>query len=153
MGAISSAGVCVLNGVVDALGVTEEELASTIAREKQELERRERLYRGGRPAPAIGGRSAILVDDGLATGSSMRAAVIALRRRQPARIIVAVPVGSPETCAEFRSEADETVCAATPDPFYSVGCWYEDFAQTTDEEVHGLLTRAVEETAPVHQRV
>jgi putative phosphoribosyl transferase len=153
MGAIASGGVCVLNEVVDALGITEEDIADMVAREKEELQRRERLYREDRPAPDVRGRTVILVDDGLATGSSMRAAVIALRKRQPARVVVAVPVGAPESCAELQTEADETVCAATPRPFHGVGIWYDDFSQTTDEEVRELLTRDAEEIAPVHQEI
>jgi putative phosphoribosyl transferase len=148
MGAVASGGVCVLNdAVVEALGVTEEEIADAVARERKELERREQLYRGGGPAPDVRGRTVILVDDGLATGSSMRAAVVALRRREPARVVVAVPVGATETCAEFQAEADETVCVATPEPFYGVGRWYDDFSQTTDDEVHDLLARAAAENA------
>jgi predicted phosphoribosyltransferase len=149
MGAIASGGVRVLNEeVVHALEIPEEVIAIVAAEERQELERRERTYRGDRPAPDVRGRTVILVDDGLATGSTMRAAVAALRRQRPARIVVAVPVGSSETCAELQAEADEAVCARTPEPFYAVGFWYKDFAQTTDEEVHDLLERAAEEHAP-----
>ncbi len=108
------------------------------------MERRERTYRGGRPPLDVRGRTVILIDDGLATGSTMRTAVASLRRKEPARIVVAVPVGSAETCAEFQDEADETVCARTPEPFFAVGRWYEDFTQTTDEEVRDLLDRAAE---------
>lgn len=143
MGAIASGGVRVLNTwVVEQLGLSDETIDAVAAEELRELERRERLYRGERPAPEVRGRTVILVDDGLATGSTMRAAVAALRRQQPARIVVAVPVGSRETCAEFQDEADETVCAQTPRPFRAVGLWYEDFAQTTDEEVGQLLQQA-----------
>ena len=112
------------------------------AREQQELARRERLYRGGRPPPEVRGRTVILVDDGLATGATMRAAVAALRQLQPARIVVAVPTASPETCEEMKAEVDEVICAITPEPFHAVGLWYEDFSQTTDEEVRDLLARA-----------
>ena len=122
------------------------------AKEPQELERRERRYRGKRPPPEVRGRTVILSDDGLATGSTMRAAVAALRQQGPAKIVVAVPVGAPETCAEFEEEADETVCARTPVPFYAVGLWYGDFSQTTDEEVHDLLERAGE-NLKIHQEV
>ncbi|MEJ2479087.1 MAG: phosphoribosyltransferase family protein, partial [Acidihalobacter sp.] len=108
----------------------------------QELERRERVYRGDQPAPEVEGRTAILVDDGLATGASMKAAVDALRARGPARIVVAVPVAPPETCAQFQDDVDEVVCAATPRPFFGVGAWYRDFSQTTDSEVQVLLRRA-----------
>src|SRR5205807_10188772 len=100
------------------------------AREQQELERRERLYRGDRPSPDVRGRTVILVDDGLATGSTMRAAAAALRQQHPARVVVAVPVAASSVCDEFRDEVDEIVCAATPEPFYAVGLWYEDFSQT-----------------------
>src|SRR5262249_5309682 len=134
MGAVASGGVCVLNdAVVAALGITEEEIAEAVARERQELERREQLYRDGRPAPDVRGRTVVLVDEGLATGSSMRAAVAALRRREPARVVVAVPVGAAESCAELQEEADEAVCVATPRPFHGVGRWYGNFSQTTDE--------------------
>jgi predicted phosphoribosyltransferase len=112
------------------------------ARERRELERRERLYRAGRPAPELRGRTVILVDDGLATGSTMRAAVRGLRALGPARIVVAVPTAAAETCDELRQEADEVVCASTPRPFRAVGRWYEDFAQTGDDEVRALLQRA-----------
>src|SRR5439155_26065987 len=111
-------------------------------RELQELARRECLYRDNRPAPQVRGRAVILVDDGLATGATMRAAVAALRQQQPARVIVAVPTAAPETCAELRVEVDEVVCARTPQPFYAVGLWYADFRQTTDAEVRALLARA-----------
>jgi putative phosphoribosyl transferase len=151
MGAIASGGVRVLNeDVVRALRIPGEVIDAAAAEERQELERRERLYRGDRPAPDVRGRTVILIDDGLATGSTMRAAIAALRRQGPARIVVAVPVGAPETCAEFQDEADEAICAVTPEPFYAVGMWYEDFTQTTDEDVHDLLERAAEEHAPAY---
>jgi putative phosphoribosyl transferase len=146
MGAIASGGVRVLNeDVVRGLRISSDVVDRVFAREKQELERRERSYRGARPAPDVSGRTAILIDDGLATGSTMRAAIVALRQQGPARIVVAVPVGAPETCAEFQSEADEAICALTPDPFYAVGVWYRDFSQTTDQEVHELLEQAAKE--------
>jgi putative phosphoribosyl transferase len=145
MGAIATGGVLVLNeDVVRATGVPEEAIAAVAAKERRELERRERAYRGDRPPRDVRGQTAILVDDGLATGASMRAAVQALRRLGPARVVVAVPVGAPPTCAEFQEEADEAICARTPEPFYGVGRWYEDFSQTTDEEVRDLLRRATE---------
>lgn len=148
MGAIATGGMRVLNeDVVQALRIPEHVIDAVSVQEQQELERRERAYRGDRPAPQVRGRTVILIDDGLATGSTMRAAVAALRRQGPARIVVAVPLGASETCAEFRAEADETVCAKTPEPFYAVGLWYGDFSQTTDEEVHDLLERAAEEYA------
>ncbi|HYT92459.1 MAG TPA: phosphoribosyltransferase [Gemmataceae bacterium] len=153
MGAIASGGVRVLNeDVVRPLRIPGEVIDAVAAEERQELERRERSYRGDRPAPDVRGRPVILVDDGLATGSTMRAAVAALRQQRPARIVVAVPVGAPETCAEFQEEADESICARTPEPFYAVGLWYGDFSQTTDEEVHDLLARAAEEHAPAYGR-
>jgi putative phosphoribosyl transferase len=152
MGAIASGGVRVLNeDLVRALRIPENVIEAVAAAEKRELERRERLYRGDRSPPDVRGRTVILVDDGLATGSTMRAAVLALRQQGVARIVVAVPVGAPETCAEFEREADEVICARTPEPFYAVGLWYGDFSQTTDEEVHDLLERAAEERAPVHE--
>jgi predicted phosphoribosyltransferase len=149
MGALASGGVRVLNeDVVRALSVTPEELAIATERERRELERRERAYRDGRPAPEVRGRVVILVDDGLATGSTMRAAVAALRRLGPSRLVVAAPVGAPDTCAELGQEADEAVCARTPEPFYSVGSWYDDFRQTSDEEVTALLARASQRFGP-----
>jgi predicted phosphoribosyltransferase len=143
MGALASGGVRVVNqDVVRALGIPEDVLAEVAAEEAQELRRREDLYRGDRPAPDVAGRTVILVDDGLATGSTMRAAVAALRRLGPARIIVAAPVAAADTCAELAQLADDAVCALTPEPFLAVGMWYEDFTQTTDEEVRELLERA-----------
>jgi putative phosphoribosyl transferase len=115
------------------------------AREQREIERREVLYREGRPAPAVKGRTAILVDDGLATGATMLAASRAVQAQQPKRVIVAVPVAAPEACEEFRAHVDQTVCVATPEPFQAVGVWYEDFSQTTDAEVRELLERAAHE--------
>jgi putative phosphoribosyl transferase len=148
-GAVASGGVRVLNDeVVRALRIPGEMIDAVAAEELEELERRARLYRDDRPPPDVRGRTVILIDDGLATGSSMRAAIAALRQQQPARIIVAVPVGAPETCAEFQDEADEAICALTPDPFHAVGLWYGDFSQTTDEEVRELLEQAAMEQAP-----
>ena len=145
MGAIASGGVSVLNEeVVQRLGISPYQIETLAAREQRELERRERAYRGERPPPEVSGRTVILVDDGLATGASMQAAVLALRRLQPARIVVAVPVAAPETCEQLREIADEVVCATTPEPFYAVGLWYEDFSQTSDEEVRALLAQAEE---------
>jgi predicted phosphoribosyltransferase len=143
MGAIASGGVQVINEeVVRHLGLTPAILAAVAAVEQQELARREQAYRGGRLPVAIEGRTVILVDDGLATGSTMRAAVTALRRRRPAGIVIAVPIAAHETCEELRLEVDEIVCAMTPTPFYGVGEWYEEFDQTRDEEVRDLLERA-----------
>ena len=140
MGAIATGGVRVLNPeVIDALGIPGSAIEAAAEREQEELDRRERLYRGDRPPPDRRGRTVILVDDGLATGSTMRAAVAAVRRQDPARVVVAVPVAAPDTCAEFRHVADEIVCAHTPEPFCAVGYWYEDFSQTTDDEVRRFL--------------
>ncbi len=148
MGAIATGGVRVLNqDVVRPLQIPDEIIDMVASQELHELERRERVYRGDRPPPAVRGRTVILVDDGLATGSSMRAAVAALRQQGPARIVVAVPVGAAETCAEIRAQADDVICACTPDPFYAVGLWYRDFSQTTDDEVRELLERAAEESS------
>jgi predicted phosphoribosyltransferase len=143
MGAIASGGVQVVNeDVVEALDVPPERLAAVAAAEEQELERRLRAYRSDMPPPDVKGKIAILVDDGLATGSSMRAAVQALRRLDPARVVVAVPTAAAETCERLAAEADEVVCASTPRPFHAVGLSYRDFAQTTDAEVSDLLRRA-----------
>ena len=143
MGAIASGGVLVLNEeVVRMLQIPKHVIEAVAEEEGRELARRERLYRGDRPAYRVRGRTVILVDDGLATGSTMRAAVAALRRLAPARIVVAVPTAARETCDEMSREADECICDITPDPFYAVGLWYEDFSQTTDDEVRELLERA-----------
>jgi predicted phosphoribosyltransferase len=151
MGAIASGDVWVLNDdVVRTFRIPEDVVEAVAAREWRELERRERTYRGDRPAPDVRGRTIILIDDGLATGSTMRAAVAALRRQGPARIVVAVPVGAADTCAAFREEADEAICAQMPEPFRAVGLWYRDFSPTTDEEVHDLLAEAAK-PAPVHR--
>jgi predicted phosphoribosyltransferase len=131
--------------VVNGLGITPEMIDQAAEQEQAELERRERAYRGGRPPPDVRGRIVILVDDGLATGSTMRAAVAALRQRQPGRIVVAVPVGAADTCTELGEEADEAFCLLQPEPFYAVGLWYEDFSQTTDPEVRDLLHQASRE--------
>ncbi|MFL5576381.1 MAG: alpha/beta family hydrolase [Gemmatimonadaceae bacterium] len=143
MGAIASGGVRVLDEqVIVECRVGRRELDLVTERERRELERRERRYRDGQPFAEVRGRTAILVDDGLATGSTMRAAVEALRREGPAAVVVAVPVAPLETCEAFREVVDDIVCAVTPEPFVAVGLWYEDFSQTTDEEVHELLARA-----------
>ncbi|XYH95373.1 phosphoribosyltransferase [Sorangium sp. So ce1128] len=148
MGAVASGGVRVLNeDVVSRLDLSRADLDAVTAKELREVERRERAYRDGRPAPAVRQQTVVLVDDGLATGATMRAAVTALRQLSPARVLVAVPVAAPETCDEFRDEVDEIVCAITPEPFYAVGLWYESFEQTTDEEVQELLARAAREHA------
>lgn len=146
MGAIAAGGVRVLNrDVVQMLNISNDVIDRVAAAESRELERRERLYRGDRPVLDVRGKTAILVDDGLATGSTMRAAIAALRQMRPASIVVAVPAAAPETCDEFRKEVDDIICAFTPRPFYAVGLWYEDFSQTTDEEVRTLLKAAEQE--------
>jgi predicted phosphoribosyltransferase len=143
MGAIAAGGVLVVNDeVTSRLASPRAVLEEVAAEEQRELDRRVEAYRDGRPALDLRGKTAILVDDGLATGSTMRAAVAAVRRLEPARVVVAVPVGAEQTCGEFRSEADDVVCAETPEPFFAVGSWYQDFAQTTDAEVRALLARA-----------
>jgi len=142
MGAIASGGVRVLNEeVVGWYKVNEKVIDSVAQREQRELERRERAYRGNRAMPLLRNRTAILVDDGLATGTTMRAAVSALRKYNPARIVIAVPTAPQETCREFREVVDSIVCATTPQPFWAIGAWYEDFSQTTDEEVRDLLDK------------
>jgi putative phosphoribosyl transferase len=141
MGAIATGGVQVLNlEVVREFGLSNHALENVIAVERRELQRRERSYRGGLPARTVRGKTVILVDDGLATGSSMRAAVLAVRKLQPARIVVAVPVAPLSVFRDFRGIADGVVCAATPEPFVAVGGFYENFDQTTDEEVRELLS-------------
>jgi len=143
MGAIASGGVRVLNDeVVRWYGIPEGAINAVARTEQVELERREREYRRDRPPRDFGGLIVILVDDGLATGSTMRAAVEAVRLHKPSRVVVAVPVAAAETCREFRARADEIVCAKTPEPFSAVGQWYVDFSQTTDDEVRALLEDA-----------
>jgi predicted phosphoribosyltransferase len=147
MGAIASGGVVVINDeVVEAFQVSQELLDATIEREQSELSRRERLYRGDRPLVEVSGRTVILVDDGLATGSTMRAAVAALRQMRPAAIVVAVPTASPSTCEEFRGIADECICSIRPEPFRAVGLWYDNFEQVSDETVCALLHRSGDTT-------
>lgn len=142
MGAIASGGVRLVNhDVVDALGIPPAVIDQAARREQVELERRERLYRGSRPLIPLANKTVVLVDDGLATGSTMRAAVTAVGQQQPARIIVAVPVGASSTCEELAGEADEVICLRSPDPFMAVGLWYRDFTPTSDNEVRTLLAR------------
>jgi predicted phosphoribosyltransferase len=142
MGAVATGGVRVLNDqLVERLGIPDQMIDAVASRERQELARRERLYRGSRPPPDVRGRTVILVDDGLATGATMFAAIEALRKQNPARIVVAVPTASPDTCEEMKQKADEVICAITPEPFHAVGRWYRDFSQTTDEEVAALLAQ------------
>src|SRR5256884_825924 len=145
-GAIASGGVRVLNeDVMRAIPYADQAIEAVTARETAELERRERIYREGRPPPELRDRIAILVDDGLATGATMRAAVKALRQRGAAKIVVAVPVGPPDTCREIEQEADETICLSTPPFFQAVGQYYEDFSQTSDEDVRELLSQAAQD--------
>ena len=142
MGAVATGGVRVLNDeIVRGLGISEHEIDAVVARELRELSRRDRLYRSDRPPSDVAGRTVILVDDGLATGATMRAAVQALRQQQPGRIVAAVPTASPDTCQVLKAEADDVICAITPEPFFAVGHWYDDFTQTTDDEVRELLAR------------
>jgi predicted phosphoribosyltransferase len=143
MGAVATGGLLVLDErLVQMLGLSEDEVQRVIQQELRELERRDREYRGDREPPQLGGKTVILVDDGLATGATMRAAALAVRRENPARLVVAVPVAAEETCDAFRDVVDEIVCGITPKPFRAVGLWYEDFSQTTDEEVRELLAEA-----------
>jgi len=143
LGAIASGGVRVLNeDVVEALALPVWVIEAVAARERRILEQRSLMYRGDGPPPILRGRTVILVDDGLATGATMRAAITALRQRQPAAIVVAVPVAAASTCKELRAQVDDIICAAQPEPFYSVGRFYEDFSQTSDDEVRDLLWRA-----------
>lgn len=144
MGAIATGNVRVLNDdIVDYLGIPDDLIDQVVVREQRELERRAKLYRGSSPPAAITNRTLIVVDDGLATGSTMRAAVNALKKMRPARIIVAAPVAAHETCESFKDDVDSTcVCVMTPEPFQAVGLWYRDFSQTSDEEVCYLLKHA-----------
>ena len=145
-GAIASGGVRVLNeDVMRAIPHADEAINAITARETAELERREQIYREGRPPPELRDRIVILVDDGLATGATMRAAVKALRERGAAKIVVAVPVGPPDTCHELEERADETICLSTPEFFQAVGQYYEDFSQTSDEDVRELLSQAAQD--------
>lgn len=142
VGAIAR-GVQVLNhGVVEALGLDAAAIERAVAAEQEELTRRERLYRGDRRPVDVEGRTVILVDDGLATGATMRAGALALRAQHPRRLVLAVPVAAAQTCELLRADADELVCASTPEPFVAVGAWYDDFSQTTDDEVRALLARS-----------
>jgi predicted phosphoribosyltransferase len=151
MGAIASGGIRVLNeDVVRWYSIPESVIEAVVREEQQELERRERAYREDRPAPDLRNRIVILTDDGLATGSTMRAAAQAVRERQPLRVVVAVPVGARETCAELAAYADEVICARMPEPFASVGQWYLDFNQTDDEEVRALMQKSLTTPQPYH---
>src|SRR5947208_3466501 len=153
MGAIATGGICILNkDVVQFLNIPDEVIDEITAQELQELERREHLFRGERPAYDVGGRTVILVDDGIATGATMHAAVAAIKQRQPTRIIIAVPTAAPSTCDEFAAEVDELVCVIRPEPFIAVGYWYRQFSQTSDEEVRSLLERANQGLPAVQQK-
>lgn len=150
MGAIASGGVRVLNQrVINELRVRDEQVEAVVEAEGAELRRREQAYRQGRPAPELRDRVAILVDDGLATGSTMRAAIVSLRATQAREVIVAVPVAPPDTCLELDQEADQVVCLATPQPFLAVGQWYQEFSPPSDDEIRELLRRNAEEMAEV----
>lgn len=143
MGAIASGGVKMINeDVVQLLNIPDSVIDSVTAQEQRELERRDRAYRDDRPEPQIEGKTILLIDDGLATGATMHAAVRAVRQRSPARIVVAVPTASASTCDAFRAEVEDVICAITPEPFRAVGLWYKDFEQTKDAEVRHLLQRA-----------
>jgi predicted phosphoribosyltransferase len=149
MGAIATGGLLVLDQqLIQMLGIDRSELERAVTAELRELERREAAYRGERTPPDLTGKTVILVDDGLATGSTMRAAALAVRRLNPARIVVAVPVAAEETCDAFRDVVEEIVCGITPRPFQAVGIWYDDFTQTSDEEVRELLARAAQPSEP-----
>ena len=143
MGAITTGGVRVLNDeVVRAGGISEEEIDSVAAKEQKELERRERVYRGRRAAADVRNRTVILVDDGIATGTTIRVAIVALKTQSPTRLVVAVPVAPLSTCEELREEVDEVVCLLSPKEFWAISLWYQNFPQTSDEEVCNLLERA-----------
>ena len=143
MGAIASDNIRVLNEeVIRSFQIPQRVIDEVAGNELRELERRERLYRGNRPKPDISGSTVILIDDGLATGATMRAAAAAVKTKNPAKIVIAVPTAAPDTCRAFEDEVDETICVDTPGPFYGVGAWYEDFSKTTDTEVCELLDKA-----------
>jgi putative phosphoribosyl transferase len=146
LGAVATGGVRVLNPkVIETFHVSKAELDAVIDAELKELERRQRAYRPNRPLPQIQDKTVILIDDGLATGATMRAAILALRQKQPKQIVVGVPTAAAETCDEFRNYVDEIVCAIAPEQFYAVGLWYKNFAQVSDEEVHSLLAELQEQ--------
>jgi len=148
LGAIASGGVCVLSHeLIDELGISSRVIEAIVAREQREVERREQVYRGDAPAARIAGRTVIVVDDGVATGATMKAAVAVVRTQQPERLIVAAPVASPRTCAELRAQADEVVCPFQPENFMAIGAFYEDFHQVSDEEVREYLRRAAQSDA------
>jgi predicted phosphoribosyltransferase len=140
MGALASGEVRVLDEhLIEILGLSDAEVSGVTDKARAELKRREALYRGSRPAPEVRGKTVMLIDDGLATGATMKAAIAALRQKEPKAVIVAVPVAAFETCESLRDMANEVICGFQPEPFIAVGRWYRDFSQTTDEEVHSLL--------------
>jgi putative phosphoribosyl transferase len=146
MGAIASGGVRVLHDeVVRTLGISAREIEAVTVKEQKELERREQAYRGDRPLPDLHGRVLIVVDDGIATGTTMRAAIAALKGQHPSRLVVAIPVAPLSTCEELKMEVPEVICLLTPEAFYAISLWYERFPQTSDEEVRDLLERAARE--------
>ncbi|MEH1939661.1 MAG: phosphoribosyltransferase [Nostoc sp.] len=150
MGAIASGGVRIVNEyIISQMKISDEVIARVAVQEERELDRRERLYRGNRPLRDLQERTVILVDDGLATGATMWAAIMAVRKQQPAEIVIAVPVAAPETCQELKAEVNEIVCISAPSPFHSVGLWYDNFPQTTDEEVCDLLAKAAKNGEPI----
>jgi predicted phosphoribosyltransferase len=152
-GAVASGGKRVLNStVIHSEHLTQAQIETISATELRELERRERAYRGNRPPPQVRGRTVILVDDGLATGATMWAALLALREQEPAQVVIAVPTASRDTCEEFRDHVDAIICAITPEPFYAVGLWYREFPQTTDDEVRELLSRAAQAQTTVKEQ-
>lgn len=152
-GAVATGGQRVINRkVVESEQISDAEIEEVTRKEQRELERRERAYRGNRPPPQLEDRTVILVDDGLATGATMLAAVLALREYEPAKIVVAVPTASRDTCELFQDHVDEVTCASTPEPFYAVGLWYRDFSQTTDDEVRNLLSRAWQKQATANEQ-
>jgi len=154
MGAVASGGVTVLDdALIQYLNLHKSYIQALIAREKEEIERREHIFRNGRRAPELSGRTVILVDDGAATGSTMLAAVAAIRKQRPEKVIVAVPIASRSACESFEREADNCLCLATPEPFVAVGSWYESFPQVTDEEVKGLLFEAPESRSEEEERL
>ena len=151
MGAIATGGVRILDQrLIDIYEIPDEEIDRVTAAEQRELERREKSYRDDRPPPHARDHTVILIDDGLATGSTMRAAVQALRQQGAHRVVVAVPIAPPDTCGAMRQEVDDIICAITPEPFLAVGIWYADFSETTDEDVRDLLARAADEL-PAHR--
>ena len=153
MGAITTGGVRVLNRpIVEELGISDSRIEAVAAEQQRELARRERLYRGSRAAPQVAGRTVIVVDDGIATGSTMRAALCALKKQEAARIIVAVPIAPRSTVRELEAEQVEVVCVRATEPFGAIGAWYEDFAQTSDDEVCELLEEAARDREGAHHR-